>query len=258
MLTRLVLVAALALGPAASLAAPTACPQHVAGGEAPTLVNEKLAAKTREVCYVAFAVLHSGVTRTPLWSAEHLTRARVAAGASIGRRNTFHAEPRLPRSERAEIKDYSRSGFDRGHLTPSDDMPDERSQHESFSLANMVPQNPENNRILWKSIESAVRNLARRDDELYVVTGPIFQGATLQRLKGRVLVPTSLFKAVYDPKRQAAGAYVVPNAPGAERRGVSTAELQHLTGIDVFPGLPPEIRGTPMALPEPHVRRRRS
>ena len=86
------------------------------------------------------------------------------------------------------------------HLAPAADMPDERAQHESFSLANMIPQDPQSNRGLWSGIESAVRGLARNSGELYVVSGPVFQGATLQRLRGRVLVPTHIFKAVYDPK----------------------------------------------------------
>jgi endonuclease G len=47
----------------------------------------------------------------------------------------------------------------------------------------------------------------------------------------------------------------VPNAPSREWKVVSIAELQQLAGIDIFPGLPPEIRDTPMALPAPPGRR---
>jgi endonuclease G len=242
----------------AALAAPPACPQHFLDGDPPLLVNEKLAPRTREICYEGFAVLHSGITRTPLWSAEHLTRARIEAAHGIDRHNAFHAEPRLPRGDRAELSDYARSGFDRGHMAPSGDMPDRRAQRQSFSLANMVPQNPNNNRNLWEGIESAVRGLAQRDGALYVVTGPIFAGANLKSLRGRVLVPTGLFKAIYDVQRHQAGAYVVPNAPGDRWQAVSIARLQETTGIDVFPDLPAQVKDAVMALPEPtrHSRQR--
>ena len=40
-----------------------------------------------------------------------------------------------------------------------------------------------------------------------MVTGPIFEGSSLQRINGRVLVPTFVFKAIYDPIRNEAGAY---------------------------------------------------
>jgi len=130
-------------------------------------------------------------------------------------------------------------------------MPDPESQRESFSLANMIPQNPNNNRNLWEGIETAVRDVALYDGEVYVVGGPIVQGATLQRLHGRVLVPTGIFKAIYDPRRNAAGAYVVDNAPGMAWKAVSVTDLEALVGIDVFPALPAEVKEHAMTLPRP-------
>ena len=32
------------------------------------------------------------------------------------RKDTFHEEPRLPPDESADLDDYARSGFNRGHL----------------------------------------------------------------------------------------------------------------------------------------------
>jgi endonuclease G len=256
-LRRFALAAAAALMPALSDAAETSCPQHFVGGTAPDLANPKLAPHTRELCYSEFAILHSGVTRTPLWSAEHLTRAQVDTARALDREGTFHPDPKLPKGERAELADYARSGFDRGHMAPSGDMPDRQAQQESFSLANIVPQNPDNNRNLWSDIEAAVRRLARREGVVYVVTGPIFQGEDLQQLNGRVLVPTHVFKAIYVPRRQQAGAYVAPNAPGHAWKAVSIAELEQLTGIDVFPTLSAAVKATSMALPDPVPPRRK-
>lgn len=248
------IIAALVL--AALVAAPadasrTNCPQYFVEREAPDLVNARLSRDTRELCYSAFAVLHSGVTRTPLWSAEHLTQQALSAARATIRLNRFHAEPHLPRTERAELSDYARSGYDRGHMAPSGDMPTPEAQRESFSLANMIPQNPDNNRGLWEGIESAVRNLVRDGGELYVVTGPIFAGETLQRLNGRVLVPTAIFKAVYDPRRHQAAAYLVPNVEGKEWQIVPIAELTKMVGVDVFPALPDAIKQKTMQLPAP-------
>jgi endonuclease G len=136
-------------------------------------------------------------------------------------------------------------------MAPSGDMPTPEAQAESFSLANMVPQDPGSNRCLWEGIESAVRELAVREGEAWVLTGPVFQGSSLQRLNGRVLVPTSLYKAVYLPARHAVAAYVAPNGPGMEWQAVSLAALRDLAGIDAFPGLPSEVAARAMPLPEP-------
>jgi endonuclease G len=239
-----------------SLAQPTSCPEHFAGGEAPEITNPKLSAQTAILCFEGYAAMHSGVSRTPLWSAEHLDRHRIDEAEAMKRRNTFHAEQQIPPDQRAELRDYARSGFDRGHMSPSGDMPSETAQHESFSLANIIPQDPNNNQNLWANIEEKIRDLASRR-ELYVITGPIFEGSSLQRLNGRVLVPTYVFKAVYDPRRREAGAYVAANRPGSEYQTVPIADLEKRININLFPDLPHEIKRRKMALPEPTQRKSR-
>jgi endonuclease G, mitochondrial len=243
--------------PTLAQAAPTDCPEHFLRGQPPTLINPRLARSTRELCSSAFAVLHSGVTRTPLWAAERLTPGRIRAAEALPRKNAFHAEPRLPEDEQAELADYERSGYDRGHMAPSGDMPDAKADRESFSLANMVPQDPSLNRGLWAGIEEAVRDLAVRDGEVYVVTGPIFRGENLKALNGRVLVPTEVFKAVYVPGLGQAGAYVTANAADGGWREVSVARLREESGIDAFPFLLEAAKAQAMDLPDPTVRVRR-
>lgn len=255
---RPLIIAIAILAASYSHAAQTACPQHYAGGQAPDFINQKLTAKTREVCYSGYGLMHSGITRTPLYSAEHLTRERLQQSRNMQRKSTYYPDPNIPFNERAELHHYARSGFSRGHIAPSGDMPDERSQQESFSLANMVPQVAENNQGIWERIESAVRGMAKNRGELYVVTGPIFQGASLKRIGGAVMVPTQLFKAVYDPKRQEAGAYIVDNTADARPVKVSIAELEKIAGMRIFPAVGNRVKSTLMKLPEPKNRKKSS
>lgn len=231
--------------------AQTNCPSHYWAGHEPTFTNQKLAKKAREVCFTAFGVMHSGVTKTPLWSAEHLTRDGLENAKGLQRVNNFHSEDALPVDERSELSDYVRSGFDRGHMAPSADMPTEDAQYESFSLANMIPQNPDNNRHLWEGIESTIRYLTKKRGELYVITGTVFQGNQLQRLNGRVMVPTHIYKAVYDPNSNEAAAYLVQNEATKDYTVVSIEELETLTGISFFPQLSAQNRVTKFELPKP-------
>ena len=229
------------------------CPSLFAEGRTPALTNPKLAQQTTALCFEAFAVLHSGVTRTPLYSAEHLTRTSVAEARTVARDDSFHEEARLPADQRASLEDYVRSGFDRGHLSPAGDMPTVSAQAESFSLANIVPQNRVLNRGLWADIEESVRRLASRRGSIFVVTGVIFSGDAVQQIKGGVLVPTQLFKALYDPARGEAAAYLARNDDSKDWRVVSIEELNRQSGIDVFPALPATARTAAMTLPEPHA-----
>lgn len=246
-----VIVAFLVASTAPFAIATTSCPEHFLGGQEPVFTNQKLAAGTRELCNQGYAVMHSGLTRTPLWGAEHLTRERLGQGKGLPRSNSFRPDSRLPVKERAELKDYARSGFDRGHVCPSADAFSLASQDETYLLSNMIPQDPENNRGLHEGVESAVRNEVKRRGELYVVTGTLYSGADVQSLKGRVIVPTGIYKCVYDPRKQESGCYVEQNAPGMNYKITSVADVEALAGVSLYPGAPVNTKAKAMSLPGP-------
>jgi len=230
-------------------AAPTQCEGLYYGNEAPDILNAKLLPKTQELCYSTFALMHSGISRTPLWSAEHLSKEGLRHKTK--RSNDFHPDDQLNTDERAELSDYSRSGYDRGHLAPAADMGDKQSQHECFTLANMVPQNSENNRGIWSAIEGATRHLTNEKGELYVITGPIFSGSPIKRIGGRVLVPSKLYKAIYDPSSGQGAAYLVSNSPSNDYEVISIAQLEQMSGLQLFPKMAPSDKQNAMDLPDP-------
>ena len=241
---------------AAAYAQPPGCDRHFFQKTAPEITRKPLQASTVALCFEAFAVLHSAVSKTPLWSAEFLTRESLKAAREIPRADSFHAEPALPPGHGAELADYVRSGFDRGHMAPAADMPTAQAQHESFSLANVVPQNRKNNQILWSAIEGATRHLTNLRGELYVITGPWFEGDKIDRINGRVLVPTHVFKAVLDPDKQEGAAWLAPNDASGEYQVLSIAALEQRIGINLFPKLPDAAKQRTMSLPEPRIRGR--
>ncbi len=248
-------VAVVMTSSAGAAAADSRCAAFFIGAQAPDLHDARLTTRTHALCFRFYSLLESGVTRTALWSAEHLTRESVASAHEEKRVDAFHAESEIDGEDRAEIADYRASGYDRGHMAPSGDMPDAAAQEESFSLANMVPQAPDNNRHLWQGIEITTRALAKADGELYVVTGPIFSVHATE-LDARVEIPSHIWKAIYDPSRGAA-AYVTANRPGNGYAVVSIATLTQMTGIDPFPSLSEAVKTHAIALPPPRPSGRR-
>jgi endonuclease G len=240
-----------------SLALAGNCPAFYVDGRLPEIRNARMSASTTELCYGVFGVMHSGITRTPLWSAEHLTAENIEAAKNLSRENSFHTESRLPPFARAELSDYARSGYDRGHMAPNGDMPDRRSQHESFTLANMVPQDADNNRHVWAGIEGAVRKLAQKEGNLYVITGPAFIGGNLQKV-GNVLVPTHLYKLVYSPRQRAGAAFFIENRADAGYAMLSIAQLESKVGIDLLPTLSADEKNAMLRLPKVKPRKDRS
>jgi endonuclease G len=226
----------------------SACPQLFVNG-APPKVSQASPGVRRELCFNTFAVLHSGQSKTPLYSAERLNQALLEQAKGEERTDKFYEEARLPYAERSHLADYKTTlmidgighHFDRGHQSPAGDMPDESAMAQSFSLANMVPQAPVNNRKSWSGIEKSTRKyVMRAAGDVYVITGPVFSDPVRMLGPGQVWVPKYLFKLVYDATTNRAWAYWLANEDEARvEKPITYAELVQRTGIQFLPGVSP-------------------
>lgn len=147
-----------------------------------------------------------------------------------------------------ESRDYSRSGFDRGHMVPAADQKwSVKAMRDCFSMANMCPQKHELNAGAWKTLEAKERLWAQRDSALVIVAGPIYNDSDKKRIGATgVRVPSAFFKVLLAPyaDRPRAIGFVYPNmkAPGnMQDYAISVDEVERLTGLDFFSTLPDDI-----------------
>ena len=226
----------------------SACLKQFYREEPPFLAKDSLNKDSHPLCFNGFSSMYSGVSKTPLWVAEHLTPERLSQ--KIKREDSFHEELSLPQQHRALLSDYRGSGYDRGHMAPNADMPDKASQYDSFSLANMVPQAPKNNQQVWRELEEATRAMVtKQKHEVYVITGPVYSAKKVKRIGSGVIVPNAVYKAIYIPKTGAIGAYYAPNDNSLKVQVVSVCKLEEELNINLFPQLTPEQKRNTYRLP---------
>lgn len=97
----------------------------------------------------------------------------------------------------AKNSDYTKSGYDRGHLVSAEDFAYDYSKESlTFSYYNCFPQTRHLNRGPWKSWENTIRNESKRWP-LKIYTGGIYGN---RRIKGKVGVPDYCWKVVYNQK----------------------------------------------------------
>jgi endonuclease G, mitochondrial len=126
-----------------------------------------------------YTLSYSSTRHIPNWVAWHLCAADLGKS---GRADTFRADTQLPDKWYHVLKNdyqYARFGFDRGHICPSADRTGSREDNSAtFLMTNMVPQAPDSNRIVWKSLEDYERSLVLGGKELYITAGPAGEGGT--------------------------------------------------------------------------------
>jgi endonuclease G, mitochondrial len=188
------------------------------------------------LCRKGYLLAHDPYYLTPIWVAEHLTIQK--ASGTLKRKNSFKEDPNLPIGKRAELSDYKKSGYDRGHMAPSGDMSwDAEAMKESYYLSNMVPQNPKMNQHIWKMLEEKLRQWAIDRGELYIYTGPIYAQEEIDTIgDNQVCIPTHIYKIVFDPNKVEAIAFVMPNEPLEPSEMVNyivpIREVEEQTGLD--------------------------
>lgn len=111
------------------------------------------------------------------WVSWHLSAAWKGAAA---RCDCFSADASLPTGFfRASTSNYTNTGFDRGHLCPSEDRDGSSTDNAAtFLMTNILPQAPNNNQILWVGFENYCRTLMNAGNEVYIISGGYGQGGT--------------------------------------------------------------------------------
>jgi len=165
--------------------------------------------------------------------------------SSIYRTDDFRVDP-LVKTGSAELEDYKGSGFDRGHLCPAADMKlDQASVSETFYMSNISPQDPIFHRQIWGNLEIQVREWAKTEDTIVVITGPIFRNNRGKIGKNQVTIPGYYYKVILDlTGKKKMIALVIKNTferKAIEKCVVSVDSVETLTGIDFFAGLPNDV-----------------
>ena len=193
-----------------------------------------------------YALGYIEVHEQPAWGIYRLTAEELRTKVS-SRSDDVRSDPDIPTGS-ATPADYKKSGFDRGHMAPAADMAHSaRTMSDSFYMSNICPQRPECNRKIWKDLENQVRKFALAEQDVYIVTGPIFLKTPLLTIgANEVAVPDAFYKIIYDrtpPQKMLA--FIVPNAGSSaplQSFVVTVDRVENITGFDFFPLLPQPLQ----------------
>ncbi len=177
----------------------------------------------------------------PNWVSWQLNKTWLG---SVDRSNDFRPDPDLPQGCYAVTpNDYRRSGYDRGHMTPSGDRTSNKEDNSAtFLMTNIIPQSPPNNREVWRELETYSRELVARGKELYIIAGGSGKEKTIAN--GKLTVPKYNWKVILILDKPGGKVteiigFWIPNDNSVARSDwkdyrVSVDEIERKTGYDFF------------------------
>lgn len=196
----------------------------------------------------AFTISYNTATLCPNYVAWKLTKERIYGKAK--RTNNFLPDARINKKRQVETTDYTRSGYDRGHMCPAGDCKsNEYMMEESFLMTNICPQNGNLNSGDWKELEELCRQWVKDYSDLYIACGPIFDNKDSKKIGNRknirISVPDRFYKVIlmmgHQPK---ALGFIFPNSStnkDIREYAMSVDEVEKITGIDFYPALDDNI-----------------
>ncbi|KAH3680034.1 hypothetical protein WICMUC_000575 [Wickerhamomyces mucosus] len=126
-----------------------------------------------------FITCYDRSKRNPYYVIEHITPQSIKSpnGGGVDRKKSiFKEDETIPLKFRALLKDYFRSGYDRGHQAPAADAKfNQLAMDETFALTNISPQVGDGfNRDYWAHLEQFCRDLTKTYNNVRIVTGPLY------------------------------------------------------------------------------------
>lgn len=234
------------------------CHQHFPLGVA--VSSKANPEKTALFCYGKYAVQYNTETKTPIWAAHVIKGEDFKKGEYVERTNDFREDKNIAGLKvSSKPQDYTRTGFDRGHLAPAADFSyNPKFMSESFYMTNIAPQAPNHNRQIWANLEKSVRQLSKHKavKELYITTGVVYyhnkglkfgdQNGTLGSFNG-IQIPTYFYKVIVEPKSGHSAAYLIPNTNAVANQHhnnflIKISELEKVAKVDFHSKLSKELK----------------
>lgn len=218
----------------------------------PGIINEHIiwgvpvASGVKKFEYSGLVLGYNENRKTSDWVSYHLTDDYIRGEKFLDKRK-FKPDPSIKNKDKVRTSDYTRSGYDRGHLAAQADMRgrDLLCESEACYMTNIAPQKPGFNRKTWLNLEKAVRKWTLRYQESWVITGTIYdEDHTF--IKDKIEIPDAFYKIVVvkDDQNYRSNSFVIyqnDESYNLEEYLVSIDSIESATGIDFFSDLEDEL-----------------
>lgn len=145
-------------------------------------------------------------TKMADWVAYYLDKESFSRRVKTKRK--WQADPWLDDSERLEPEDfrgaYQQIHTDKGHQAPLASFRSTGHWQDTNYMTNITAQKSELNQGPWRLLEEAVRDLAARNDGIYVFTGPLYEREMekLPQADEPATVPSGYWKIIILPNAE--------------------------------------------------------
>lgn len=207
-------------------------------------------ASGQEIERSIYTLSNNASTKFADWVAYNVTSSTIDGET---RDRNFKSDPDIDSDETLETADYTGAfadiGTDRGHQVPLASFSNTTDWDDTNYLSNITPQSSDLNQGPWVDLEEAVRDYVRTGQDVFVVTGPLYESffATLPGADESHTVPSGYFKVVITEVNGWVETSAFILEQDAERSDdycaaeVPVDEVESRSGLDFMPSLESDI-----------------
>ena len=194
-----------------------------------------------------YTLRNNASTKFADWVAYHVTPSTIDGPS---RSRNWRADPAISSSATLEPSDYTGAhaqlSTDRGHQVPLASFSNTSSWAELNYLSNITPQASDLNQGPWVDLENAVRSYVRTGQDVYVVTGPLYDWyfGTLPGADESHTIPSGYFKVVITNVNgwvEASAFIMEQNVSRSDSHCLyetTVDQVESWSGLNVMPSLP--------------------
>ncbi|MDP5032230.1 MAG: DNA/RNA non-specific endonuclease [Paraglaciecola sp.] len=194
-----------------------------------------------------YTLSNNANTKFADWVAYHVTPSTINGPT---RSRNWKADPNIASSNTLEPADYTDANAilktDRGHQVPLASFSNTADWATLNYLSNITPQASNLNQGPWVDLETAVRDLVATGQDVYVVSGPLYEWnfGTLPQADESHTIPSGYFKVVITDVNgwvEASAFIMEQNAARSDDfcdAEVTINSVESRSGLNIMPSLP--------------------